>query len=146
MYETRGYFLKMAVYFNIIQKGVALTEVRTTKYQPKKVDGIDMTSKEMKSIKKIIDSKFAEKLKKILIEDQEYFALDDGIVICVALIVSYEAVLIEYADSIEAARKNCFEDGDLFYLDAADADTIYQAMLREMYAKDIQKAEDASLS
>lgn len=94
-----------------------------------------MTSMEMKSIKDIIDEKFAEKYEKIIIGGQEYFALDDGRVICVALILSYEAVVIEYADNINEAKLDHFEDGDLFYLTQADVDTIFQAMLREITAE-----------
>lgn len=94
-----------------------------------------MTLKEMKSIKENIDAKLAVKYEKKVIGGKDCYTLNDGRVICVALVASYNAVVVEYADSISAAELNCFEDGDLFYLEKADADTIFSAMLGEIEAQ-----------
>lgn len=42
------------------------------------------------------------------------------------------AVVIEHADSEEEARKNRFEDGDLFYMDELEEDAMFNAMIREI--------------
>lgn len=94
-----------------------------------------MTLKEMKLIKEDIDAKLAEKYGRIEIGGKDCYALNDGRMICVTLVLSYKAVVVEYADSISAAELNCFEDGDLFYLEEADTDTIFSAMLREIEAQ-----------
>lgn len=91
-----------------------------------------MTPKEMKSIKNEIESRFSGEFEKIAIGDRECYKLKDGRVICVTLITSWEALVIEYAENADRAKLNSFEDGDLFYLADANAEDIFKAMLQEI--------------
>ncbi|MGN0409296.1 MAG: hypothetical protein ACI4E3_02690 [Candidatus Fimousia sp.] len=45
---------------------------------------------------------------------------------------SFGAIVIEYAETIEEAEKNMFEDGDLFYLDELDENQMFEQMIREI--------------
>lgn len=42
------------------------------------------------------------------------------------------AIVIEHAFSESEARKNIFEDGDLFYVEDMNEDEIYQGMIKEI--------------
>lgn len=42
------------------------------------------------------------------------------------------ALVIEHAENQQEAELNRFEDGDLFYLEDMDEETMFQAMLREI--------------
>lgn len=93
-----------------------------------------MTPKEMKSLKNEIERRLSEKFEKIEVGGRECYKLKDGRVICVGLIESWEALVIEYADNDDMAKRNSFEDGDLFHLADANAEDIFKAMLQEIAA------------
>ena len=42
------------------------------------------------------------------------------------------AIVIEHAETEDEARKNVFEDGDLFYMDEMDEDAMFEAMVHEI--------------
>ena len=45
----------------------------------------------------------------------------------------FNAIVVEYADSIELAKKDIFgEDGDLFYMDELDEKEMYSAIIQEI--------------
>ncbi|MBO5068986.1 MAG: hypothetical protein J6C37_01280 [Roseburia sp.] len=44
------------------------------------------------------------------------------------------AIVIEHAESENEARKNMFEDGDLFYMDELGEENMLEAMLKEIEA------------
>ena len=47
---------------------------------------------------------------------------------------AFNAILVEHAHGIDAAKSNVFEDGDLFYLDELSEDEMYAAILAEVEA------------
>lgn len=42
------------------------------------------------------------------------------------------AVVVEYAESEQEARKNIFEDGDLFYMEELDENEMFDAIIKEI--------------
>lgn len=44
------------------------------------------------------------------------------------------AVVVEHADTLSDAKKNFFEDGDLFYIDEMSEDEIFDAIVNEVEA------------
>ncbi len=42
------------------------------------------------------------------------------------------AIVIEHAETEDEARKNVFEDGDLFYMDELDEDAMFEEMRKEI--------------
>ena len=48
-------------------------------------------------------------------------------------LISFGALVVEYADNIDEAEKNRFEDGELFYLsDYQDVDELASDILKEI--------------
>ena len=43
-----------------------------------------------------------------------------------------EALVLEFADSLEEAKLPRFEDGDLYYMDEMNEEEMFQAMLKEI--------------
>lgn len=79
-----------------------------------------------------LEKLFAEKFDNFAVGSRSCFGLPDGRVIALDTLDAYDALVIEYADNYEEARINRFEDGDLFYLDEMNEETMFQAMLREI--------------
>lgn len=42
------------------------------------------------------------------------------------------AIVVEHAETEDEARKNMFEDGDLFYMDELSEDEMFNAMIKEI--------------
>lgn len=90
-----------------------------------------MTSKEMQSTIELLEQRFAEKYAPIAVGERNCFKLPDGSLFAVATVSAYKAYVLEYADSLDAAKRNQFEDGDLFYLDAS-LDDMFNEMCEEI--------------
>ena len=45
---------------------------------------------------------------------------------------AYNALVIEYAESEAEVKLNRFEDGDLFFLDEMDSETMHRNMIQEI--------------
>lgn len=91
-----------------------------------------MISKAMKLTADILSKRFSEIYTKITVNGRECYKLDDGRVISIGRMNSYGAFVVEYADSIEEAKLNRFEDGDLFDANDMSAEEILSAMQREI--------------
>ena len=96
-----------------------------------------MTSKEMKS--KIearaaaLNARFSELFQTVQVGPKSFFLGPDGVCLfALDYLGPYGALVIEYAEDYEEARFNYLEDGDLFYLDEMDEETMFQAMLQEI--------------
>lgn len=95
-----------------------------------------MTQAEMKS--KIsariaaLETRFSDSYEKCMVGSRRCFLLPDGTLFALDCLGPYGALVIEYAENIEDAKMNRFEDGDLFYLENLDEETMYQAMLSEI--------------
>jgi hypothetical protein len=80
-----------------------------------------------------LEDKFRKMYQEISVNDDVCFMLNDGMVISLALFKKFNAVVIEYAKNIEDAKKNIFDDGDLFYFeDYKNEDEMLEAMIREI--------------
>ena len=63
---------------------------------------------------------------------EEFFVATDGAFFRVGVFPGAMALVIEYADTEQEARQNALEDGDRFYLDEMDLDTMLQNMVKEI--------------
>lgn len=91
-----------------------------------------MILKEMKLTVEELEKLLAEKYEPVQIADKNCFKLSDGRFIAISAIATYNAVVVEYADSYEDAKLFRFEDGDLFPLDGADLSDLFQAICQEI--------------
>lgn len=85
----------------------------------------------LKRLKKLED-RLRKRYKEIEINGENCFMTEDGEIIHLTALVKFGAIVIEYATSTEEAKKNMFEDGDLFYTDRMDEDQMFEAMLEEI--------------
>lgn len=69
-----------------------------------------------------------------MINDESCFLTEDGTIIHLTGLKAFNAIVIEYASSEEEAKKNMFEDGDLFYMDEMDEEQMFNAMVEEISA------------
>ena len=95
-----------------------------------------MTQKEMKcqleERRKALESRFETMFKKQIINGWTCFARPDGSFFTLDYIIPFEALVIGYAENEQDVNLNRFEDGDLFYMEDMDEETMYQDMLREI--------------
>lgn len=91
-----------------------------------------MISKEMKLTVDELEKFLADKYEPVQITDKNCFRLADGRIISISAISAYKAVVVEYADSYEDAKLFRFEDGDMFPLDGAELNDLFQAICREI--------------
>lgn len=94
-----------------------------------------MTQREMRlKRKEILNERLSQKFERIMINETVCFLLKSGEVCRLdSLGEEFNALVIEYADNLDLAKRNIFgEDGDLFYMDELDEDTMYRAMIREI--------------
>ena len=91
-----------------------------------------MTQAEMKSKASVIEKRFSERYETRLIENRQCFLRPDGVLFALDFLGAYGALVVEYAESVEEAKLNRFEDGDLFYLEEMDEDTMFRAMIQEI--------------
>ena len=93
-----------------------------------------MTEKEKKK-KRIddINNMLGEKYKSIEINGTTAFLSSNDQVFRVDSIGKFNAIVVEYADSIELAKKDIFgEDGELFYMNEMDEKEMYRAIIQEI--------------
>lgn len=94
---------------------------------------MDHSSQNRINRKKYIASQLKKKYESLTVNDRECFRLPNKEVIHVdSMGGEYDAIVIEYAENIQAARKNLFEDGDLFYMDEMSEKEMLQAIMEEI--------------
>lgn len=95
-----------------------------------------MTQTEMKSRlmerTKALEGRFEMAFDKRVIQKRTCFVRPDGMLFALDSLIPFGALVLEYADNVEEAEKNRFEDGDLFYLEDMDEETMFQCMIREI--------------
>ena len=94
-----------------------------------------MTQKEIRlKRKEILNQRLAQRYENITINGTVCFLLNNGIVCRLdSMGGDYNALVIEYADNLDLARKNVFgEDGNLFYMDELGEEDMLIAMLQEI--------------
>ena len=96
---------------------------------------IVMTSTEKKLVEdrlKKISERLAAQYREVLIVGHKFFAATDDSLFRVSVFPGEMALVIEYADSAEEAKENALEDGDRFYLDEMDFETMVRSMAAEI--------------
>lgn len=95
-----------------------------------------MTPKGMKSQieerYKSLELRMERLYEKVKIGEWTCFVRPDGSLFTLEYIIPYGALVIGYADNEEEAKLNRFEDGDLFYLEDMDEETMFNAMIQEI--------------
>lgn len=66
------------------------------------------------------------------IHGMDCFKTATGAVFTVDILKEKKAVVIGYADNLQEAECNRFEDGDLFYLDEMNEDVMFTAIIQEI--------------
>lgn len=95
-----------------------------------------MTQKEMncslEERSKALKSRFENRYKKSVINGWTCFARPNGSYFTLYYILPFGALVIGYAETKRDAELNRFENGDLFYLEDMDEETMFQSMLEEI--------------
>lgn len=117
---------------NTIRKPKVTSVEHILKYQRGMEEYNVMISKEMKLINDILRAGFSELYSKITIKDRVCYILNDGRVISLGCLNSYGAFVVEYANNVDEAKLNRFEDGDLFYVNDMGVAEMFSAMQREI--------------
>lgn len=69
----------------------------------------------------------------IVVNESVCFVTDDGKIFQIVCLKDFKVFVIGYADTMEEAEKNFFEDGDLFYMDEfSSEDEMFAAMIKEI--------------
>ena len=88
----------------------------------------------MSELLKKLESRLSNEFEQIDVNGLICFLLPSGVVANLVDFAEYKAVAVEYADDITKAKKNLFEDGDLFYVEEMTEEEIFAALLEEMNA------------
>lgn len=79
-----------------------------------------------------LESRFENRFEKSIINGWTCFARSDGSYFTLYYIIPFSALVIGYAENKQDAELNRFENGDLFYLEDLDEETMFQSMLEEI--------------
>lgn len=95
-----------------------------------------MTQKEMKSLidrrKETFEQLLDQEYEQVKVNGEKCFRISSDRIITVTSLHSFNALTIEYADSLKEAVNNAYEDGDLFYMEDYEDDELFHAMLQEI--------------
>ncbi len=95
-----------------------------------------MTWKEMKSDvlkrKDAIIQRLKGTFEMTEVGERDCFVHPEGWFFTLGVLAADKALVIEYADNKNEAHLNRFEDGDLFYVDELDEETMFRMMLEEI--------------
>ena len=81
----------------------------------------------------ILEDKMKERYETVFeINDQKCFKVREDEFFMLTRLSWANAIVIEHAFSVDEAKKNMFEDGDLFYMDEMNESEMYNAMIREI--------------
>lgn len=84
----------------------------------------------MKSILQLlekVESRFSKEYKTIRINGQRCFVSKGGTVFYFIVLTQFRSLIVEYANNIEEANSNMFEDGDQFEIDQG-----FETLIREI--------------
>lgn len=87
---------------------------------------------EMNRRKDSLEQRLSQIFKETQIRGRRYFLRGDGSVFTLSKFPGAYALVIEYAESYEDAILYRLEDGDRFYLEDVDEETMFQSMMREI--------------
>lgn len=81
----------------------------------------------------IIAERLREKFDTVILNNEECFVLPSGVIIQVnALGGEYNALVIGFAENIDEAKRNQFDDGSLYYMNELDTDEMFNKMMKEI--------------
>ncbi len=91
------------------------------------------TKKKIKKRCEALERRFGEIYERIPdISERKCFKAREDEIFMITVLEWAEALVLEHADSEEDARKNLFEDGDLFYLEEFDEEQMLKEMIQEI--------------
>lgn len=82
-----------------------------------------------------LNSHMSERYVGVIINGEQCFKTKNGCIFHVEKFPGSPAIVIEYAENEEEAKKNLFEDGDLFYPDEMTEEELIEAMIKEIGAE-----------
>ena len=125
---------QMEAFFNITQRNIATIMERITKFQleGKVLTTMDLMEKKLTERLRDVRKALSAQYRTVVLDDKEFFVATDGAFFRVYAFPGQAALVIEYADTEQEARQNALEDGDRFYLDEMDLDTMLQNMVKEI--------------
>ena len=95
---------------------------------------MNLMERRNKSIKRRdkLEKLLAQQFERLCVNGNLCFRKQNGVVFSLCVFPKDAAIVVEYADTIDDAEKNLFEDGDLFYIEEMDEETMYQAVIQEI--------------
>lgn len=81
---------------------------------------------------KYLENKLQSKYQSIEIQGNHCFITNKDEIIHLTGLKNFRAIVIEYAETLEEAKRNLFEDGDLFYIDELTEDEMLNKMIKEI--------------
>ncbi|MGN0478381.1 MAG: hypothetical protein ACI4GO_03020 [Hominenteromicrobium sp.] len=81
---------------------------------------------------KSLESRFELQFENRVINERVCFLHPAGVIFSIGSLLSFGALVVEYADNEKEAELSRFEDGELFYLEDMDEDAMYQGMIQEI--------------
>lgn len=87
---------------------------------------------DIEKYKNYIDDCLRKTNRSVNINGKKCFVLSTNVVIHIDMIKNIGALVVEYADNIDEAKINRFEDGDLFYIDEYDEGNMLKSILNEI--------------
>ena len=82
--------------------------------------------------RKKMEDRFSKVFEVLYINETLCFKKSDETIFSLCTFSGEAAIVIEYAENYDEAQINRFEDGDRFYLEDLDEETMYQKMLEEI--------------
>lgn len=79
-----------------------------------------------------LEQQFAQQFEQLYVHNNLCFRKQDGVIFSLCAFPEDAAIVVEYAVNFEEANLNRFEDGDLFYLEDMDEETMFHSMLEEI--------------
>lgn len=80
----------------------------------------------------LLEQKLAERYEPICMGKRKCFRLTDGRIIALDRISAFNAIVVEYAENMNAAKLNQFEDGDCFSLEQYHTATLLKVIFDEI--------------
>ncbi len=87
---------------------------------------------DIEKYKNYIDDNLRKTNTPINVNGKNCFILSTDVVIHIDMIKNMNAIVVEYADNMDEAKINRFEDGDLFYVDEHDESDMLKSILNEI--------------
>lgn len=79
-----------------------------------------------------LENRLSSEYELIEVNREKCFLLPSGAVVHLVAFMDWKAILAEYAENIETAKLNAFEDGDLWYTEEMSEDEIFNSIMEEI--------------